>query len=209
MKTLLDELPQGGNFRITEHDIVVKKGDQRYGEVRENAERDNMSAVNTHPVYVDGLTDLPRHPPAPPKMPQFRGQPLPDVMRGRYRGGGGYRGQANYNRGTGRAFSTSSYLTHEHAVRYLGISRWMSLCSQLPEWRPLYDYWSPWRNSVQLTVQNERFPTCLYNTSSNGNRWLCMTDEQEVNSSWPFMTYFKIWNIQWGLNLRHTPKMTT
>ena len=103
MKTLLDELPQGGNFRITGHGIVVKKDDQRYGEVRENAERDNMPAANTHPpVYVDGPTDRPRHPPAPPEMPQFRGQPLPDGMRGAYRGGGGYRGQANYNRGTGR-----------------------------------------------------------------------------------------------------------
>ena len=29
----------------------------------------------------------------------------------------------------------------------------MSLCSQLPEWRPLYDYWPPWRNSVHVTVQ--------------------------------------------------------
>ena len=39
------------------------------------------------------------------------------------------------------------------------IDRWarnltlMSLCSQLPEWRPLYDYWLPWRNSVHVTVQ--------------------------------------------------------
>ena len=81
----------------------MKKDVQRYGEVRENAERDNMPAANTHPpVYVDGPTDRPRHPPAPPEMPQFRGQPLPDGMRGAYRGGGGYRGQANYNRGTGR-----------------------------------------------------------------------------------------------------------
>ena len=103
MKTLLDELLQGGNFRITGHGIVVKKDDQRYGEVRENVERDNMPAANTHPpVHVDGPTDRPRHPPAPPEMPEFRGQPSPDGMRGAYRGRGGYRGQANYNRGTGR-----------------------------------------------------------------------------------------------------------
>ena len=56
MKTLLDELPQGGNFRITGHGIVVKKDDQRYGEVRENAERDNMPAANTHPPVM--LMDL-------------------------------------------------------------------------------------------------------------------------------------------------------
>ena len=29
----------------------------------------------------------------------------------------------------------------------------MSLCSQLPEWRSLYDYWPPWRNSVDVTFQ--------------------------------------------------------
>ena len=33
-------------------------------------------------------------------------------------------------------------------INKLRISHW---CSQLPEWRPLYDYWQPWRNSVHLT----------------------------------------------------------
>ena len=32
------------------------------------------------------------------------------------------------------------------------------------------DYWPPWGSSVHISVQNVRFPTCLYNTSSNGNR---------------------------------------
>ena len=29
----------------------------------------------------------------------------------------------------------------------------MSWCPQLPEWRPLYDHWPPWRNLVHVTVQ--------------------------------------------------------
>ena len=63
----------------------------------------------------------------------------------------------------------------------------MSLCSQFPEWRPLYDYWPPWRNSVHLTVQNERFPTYIIHPATETRNWARQMNKRSIlrDLLWP------------------------
>ena len=75
----------------------------------------------------------------------------------------------------------------------------MSLCSQLREWRPLYDYWLPWRNSVHVTVQirNSQLVYILHLATETGNfAWQMNKRSILRDLLWPIYN-FKTSNEVW------------
>ena len=77
----------------------------------------------------------------------------------------------------------------------------MSLCTELPP--HLNYYWPPWGSSVHITVQNVRFPTCLYNTlhiaTETGN---CAVRHTYVDD--PLMAHVR-WRPPYGTHTVTTP----